>query len=318
MRSIGLITIAAAIVGLAASAAAQNVGIGTTKGGATAQVSAAIAKVVSTKSDVQMRPQPYANTSQYIPVVNSGKMEFGVSNIFQAWYAVRGKGMSEGRPNPDLRLVAVLFPFRVSLYVSTKSGIKTVKDLQGRTLPGFKAQSLGTYLVNGILANGGVPLDSVKRVPVPNFPRMWASYKQGSVEAAIAAVGSKPTFDFKATLGTQRVLSVDSSPAGLAALQRYLPQSFVIHVPASKKLPGLSKKSSVVGFDYVLFAHKSVPDATVATVVAALYDNPDDLKASSPLWRGFKPGGMSKDVEIPYHPGAIKTLTDKGIWPAKK
>lgn len=321
MRGTGVLIGAVGAVALAlaaGSAAAQNVGIGTTKGGATAQVSAAIAKVVSTKSGVQMRPQPYANTSQYIPLVNSGRLEFGVSNIFQAWYAVKGKGMSAGRPNPDLRLVAVLFPFRVGLYVSAKSGVKSVADLKGKTLPGFKNTALGTYLINGMLANAGMALDSVKRTPVPNFPRMWASYKQGSLDAAIAAVGSKPTYDFKASLGPQRILGVDPAPAKLVLLRKYLPQSFVISMPASKKLPGLAAKTNVLAFDYVMFAHKSVPAATVAKVVTALYDNPEDLRATSPLWRGFKPGGMLKDVGLTYHPGAINVFMDKGIWPAKK
>ncbi|MCY3828829.1 MAG: hypothetical protein OXF89_06815, partial [Rhodospirillaceae bacterium] len=92
----------AGAMALAGPAQAQSVGIGTTKGGATAQVTAAIAKVVSAHAGLQMRPQPYANTSQYIPVVNSGKLEFAASNIFQLTFALNGTGMSEGRPNPNL------------------------------------------------------------------------------------------------------------------------------------------------------------------------------------------------------------------------
>ncbi len=45
---------------------AQTVGIGTTKGGATGQVSAGIAKVVSSHGDLQARTQPMAGTKQYI------------------------------------------------------------------------------------------------------------------------------------------------------------------------------------------------------------------------------------------------------------
>ena len=48
---------ALAAIAIATSAQAQTVGIGTTKGGATAQTSAGIAKIVSTHSGLQMRPQ---------------------------------------------------------------------------------------------------------------------------------------------------------------------------------------------------------------------------------------------------------------------
>ena len=66
---------AAAVVGalaMAAPSAAQSVGIGSTKGGATAQVTAGISKVVSAHSGMQMRPQPMGGTQQYMPGVNAG------------------------------------------------------------------------------------------------------------------------------------------------------------------------------------------------------------------------------------------------------
>ena len=45
---------------------AQTVGVGTTAKGATSQVSAAIAKVTSQFSGLQMRPTPMAGTQKYI------------------------------------------------------------------------------------------------------------------------------------------------------------------------------------------------------------------------------------------------------------
>ncbi len=72
---------------LPASAGAQVIGLGSTKGGATAQVAAAISKVVTTKSDLQMRTQVMGGTQQYIPVVNAGELAFGLSNMPQYWMA---------------------------------------------------------------------------------------------------------------------------------------------------------------------------------------------------------------------------------------
>ena len=97
------------------SVVAQSIGIGTTKGGATAQISAAISKVVSANSAVQVRPQAMANTQQYIPLVNAGKIELGLANVPQTRYAVSGTGMSEGKPNPDLRMVVTLFTFKTGV-----------------------------------------------------------------------------------------------------------------------------------------------------------------------------------------------------------
>jgi len=160
------------------AASAQTIGIGTTKGGATAQIAAAVSKVVSANSEVQVRPQAMANTQQYIPVVNAGKIELGLANVPQTRYAVSGTGMSEGKPNPDLRMIVTLFTFRAGIMVSEKSGISSVADLQGKNLPAFKSRALGDYIFGAFLESGGLSFDDVSKVPTSNFPTMWKMFKQ--------------------------------------------------------------------------------------------------------------------------------------------
>ena len=296
------------------SAQAQSVGIGTTKGGATAQVTAAIAKVVSAHAGLQMRPQPYANTSQYIPVVNTGKLEFAASNIFQLSFAANGTGMSEGRPNPNLRMVATLMAFRVSYVVTQKSGIKTFADLKGKKVPGFKNRALGSYILLGAAANQNVSIAGWKLVQVPNFPRMWDGFKRGTLDAAIASVGSKPTRDMKAAQGALRFLSISEDREAIARMRKYLPQAYVVTVKANPKLPGLGEDAKVMAFDYTLWAHKDVKDDIVYKVVRAMHDHADELRSAAPLWRGFKEAGMAKSIGIAYHPGAIRYYREKGMW----
>jgi hypothetical protein len=314
MRIVHVAAFAAlAIAAAAGAAAAQTIGIGTTQGGATNQVATAIATVVSAKSGLQMRPQPYANTAQYIPVVNAGRLEFGVSNVVQALYAAKGEGMSAGRPHPDLRLVAVLFPFEATLFVAEKSGIKSMAGLKGRSVPTFTDESLGDFIMKGFLANAGVPYGEVKTVKVPNFPRMWDAFKEGAVDTMIATVGSRPTFEAKAALGELVALPIDPRPAAMAELQKFLPQAYAIEVKADARLPGMAADRWVMAFDYVLWAHKGVPDEIVAKVAAALHDHPADLHASAPIWRSFKPAGMAKDVGLDWHPGAAAYFRQKGL-----
>jgi len=309
---LGLVGVGA--IALAAPSHAQSVGIGTTKGGATAQVTAAIAKVVSAHAGLQMRPQPYANTSQYIPVVNSGKLEFAASNIFQLTFAIKGTGMSEGRPNPNLRMVATLMPFRVAYFVSEKSGIETFSDLKGKRLPGFKKRALGAYLMLGTAANLNVSTAGWNFVQVPNFPRMWDGFKRGTLDAAIAAVGSKPTRDMKAAQGALRILPIDDDRDSIARMRRHLPQSYVVTMKANPKLPGLSTDVKLMAFDYTLWAHKDVKADIVYRVARAMHDRAADLRAAAPLWRIFKAEGMAKKVGIDYHPGAIRFYREKGLW----
>jgi TRAP-type uncharacterized transport system substrate-binding protein len=71
-------------------------------------------------------------------------------------------------------------------------------------------------------------------------------------------------------------------------------------------------------YDYVIFAGAKVSDDVVAKVVAAMYENPGDMKSGAPLFKEFDPRLMSKDLGIAYHPGAIKFFQTKGIWPGAK
>ncbi len=66
-----LATLVAATL-VASTAIAQTVGIGATKRGYTSQASAAISKVISQKTDIQMRVQPYGGSSAYVPLVSGG------------------------------------------------------------------------------------------------------------------------------------------------------------------------------------------------------------------------------------------------------
>ncbi len=298
---------------------AQMVGVGTTKGGATSQVSAAIAKVVSSQGELQVRTQPMAGTNQYIPPVNAGQLEFGVSNIVQLTFAVEGRSLFEGHPNRNLRMVATLMPFRVGLLVPEDSDIRTVADLEGRPVPsGFRAAPLFKVVFEGFLATEGLSYEDVQQVPVSGVNQMWELFMQGKVLTAIVTVGSAIAKQTDAALGGVRYLSFDDSPQSVAALNEHVPRAHLELMHPAPKLTGLLTPSNLLNYDYTLFAGKDVPDDLVDQVVRAMYENPDELRVSGALWEEFSAEGMSKDVGIEYHPGAIKFYQEKGIWPTQR
>jgi TRAP transporter TAXI family solute receptor len=303
---------------VAAPAAAQVVGMGTTQAGATAQLSTVIAKVVSDKGGVQMRPQPMAGVAQYGPLVNAGEIDFGVANLVEARYLVQGREIVE-RPNPELRLVARLVPWYNGLVVKADSPIRSIRDLKGQPTPaGFSGNPLGRVLMEGYLANAGLKPADTKQVLVPAFPRMFDMFKQGQLATSIATIGSPVLKEWEAAVGPVRFLGFDDSPAAVAALHQYIPGSDVVEVKPEPGMLAVPAPTKMLVYDYVIFAGAKVSDDVVAKVVAAMHDNPGDMKAGAPLFKEFDPRLMSKDLGIPYHPGAIKFYQAKGIWPGAK
>lgn len=308
IKTFAMLAIAVSLI--APQVHAQSIGLGTTKGGATAQLSAAISKVVSEKTAVQVRPQAMANTQQYIPLVNSGKIELGLANVPQTRFSVAGTGMSAGKPNPDLRMIVTLFTFKPGVMAPADANIKTVADMRGKKMPRFKDGSLGDYIYKAYLDAGGLTYDDVTSVPASNFPTMWKLLKEGQTDSAIVAVGSKPAFDFQATFGEVNFVDIGEDAGELSA--KHLPGSFVVGLDGTS--PGEGEGRYSMAFDYALFAHKDVADDVITEVVKAMYENPDALKETSPLWKTFDPATMGKDVGVDYHQAAQAFYEAKGIW----
>ena len=230
--------IAAGLILAAGAAQAQVAALGSTATGGTSQIGRTMAAAISEGSSLQIRPQELANTADYIPLVNAGELEFGISNVVQLYYAVTGTGMSEGRPNANLRMVATLMPFRNGYIVRRDSGIDSIADLAGKRAPVFSEGALGDYITKAYLANAGLSEDDVEGVAVPNFPRMWASFGEGSTDVTIVVVGAGNSREYDATMGI-KYLSYDDSPEALAAMREYLPQAYLQTLDVDSGIPGI-------------------------------------------------------------------------------
>lgn len=294
---------------------AELAALGSTARGGTSQVGRTLAAAISEAGDLQMRPQELANTADYIPLVNAGEIEFGIANAVQLTYAVSGTGMSEGRPNENLQMVATLMPFRNAYIVRKDSDIQTVADLKGKRVPVFADKALGDYVTKGYFANANMGLDEVDGVAVPNFPRMWSSFAEGSADVAIVVVGAGNSREYDATFGI-RYLSFDDSPEALERMREFLPQTYLQEMPAGS-VPGIETPTNVNVFDYTFFAGADVSEDMVYKAVKALWEKEEDLLAGGPFWNGFTKQGMGKDIGLTYHPGAIKFYKEMGVWPSE-
>jgi uncharacterized protein len=311
LNKIVSVVIALGVSGLAvAPAASQAIGIGTTQGGATGQIGVSIAQIVQANSDLRMLPQVSANTSQYIPAIDAGRLEFGIANYPQTFYAVQGTGMST-TPAHNLRLVATMMPFLAALVAAEDSGIKTYADIRGRKIPRYPVNSLGDFVVRATLASGGLTYDDVTSVPISNFGQQYEAFKERAIDVSIATVGAQPTFDLEASVGNIQFLPVPKER--LEEIRNLLPGAYLQDIPANERLPGLDEPTTVLAYDYMLFAGASVPDDVVGKVAKAIYEGADVLKQSGPVWADFNPAEMGKAATLPYHPGASAFYQSIGI-----
>src|SRR5665647_204048 len=143
-RRTAILTVSAMAVAaltFAAPASAQIYSLGTGKQGFfTYSAGAAIAKVAA-DGGLNLRISPFGGTSAYVPGVNAGEQQFGLANELEAHYAVTGTVIDAGKPQPHLRVVAVLTPLYSEFFVAKNSPIKTIADLKGKRVPTGYASS---------------------------------------------------------------------------------------------------------------------------------------------------------------------------------
>ncbi|AJE48433.1 TAXI family TRAP transporter solute-binding subunit [Celeribacter indicus] len=303
--------VAGLAMSLATAASAQVLSVGTTEGGAVAQLGAAVSNVVSSQSDHQMRPQAMAGTQQYMTGVDMGRIDFGISNSMQYYMGVTGTMLSEGQPHENLRIVATLAPFVQGVIVSNESGVSTVAELKGKRIPsGYNASPLFEYFWDAFLAGSGMSRDDVTGVPVTSLPNSWQAFREGQVDAVIAAAGSAAVREMDATIdGGIRYVPLEPDEEMMAAL----PKTRIEVVEPAEGLDGIEEPTGLHVYETVLFAHKDVPEDVVYAVTRALAENEAALHASGPLWADYSTERLHTDFGMDYHPGALRYYEEAGL-----
>ncbi len=314
-----ILAVSAGVMLMSSAAMAQTVGIGTTKGGFTNQMGQALSKVVSQKTDLQMRSQPFGGSSVYVPAMDAGQLEFCLVNELEAYYAVSGTGIYD-KKHPNIRVVSTTIPFRNGIYVRADSDIKTMGDLKGKRVPGgWASQRIIQPLMEGNLANAGLDYaKDVTQVPAPNVVKGADDFAAGKTDAFLFVFGAGKVRETAAKVGGLRVLPFSIEPGPLAAARAAVPPAFGFPVSPSKANIGVDKDMHVMAYYHTLAAGADVSEDTVYKVVKALHDNTADLSKAVPAMRLFKPENMAINFKgLEYHPGAIKFYKEKGMWPPK-
>lgn len=308
-----------ALAASAAPALSQTYGIGTSPlGTITYSAGSAIATVATQKTGLQLRVQPYGGTTQAMPVINSGEVNFGLCNILEAQEAFTGTGVFHGHQNRDIRLVAVIFPLHAGLFARADSGIRTVKDLKGRAVTaGYTSQAIIRTLQDAVLATAGLTDKDIKAVPVPNIVRGADDFESGKADAFFFAVGAARVQQAGASVNGVRLVAIDNTPQALAALRRSAPLAYISVAQPGPHAASVPEPTPVLTYDYMFIASAHTPDDVVYKVVKALHGDKQDLAASFAAFRDFDPDHMAKSFPVPFHPGALKFYREISQSPDK-
>lgn len=309
-----------ALAGVGTAAAQQAVTIGTNPAGSVFYaVGSGLTKIVTDTGKVKMAVQPYAGSSTFIPLLNSGEMEFGVVNAVDMALAYRGPNFKIGGRNPfphapNVRLLMRGSPFMVALLVRKDSPFKNVHDLKGKRVTGeYPAHLAVWYNVFGHLASGGLTWNDVKVVPVPALNDGVDALVQGRADATSYSLNAAKVKEADAAVGV-RYISDDCSPEGEKRMRQAVAGYYPRWVKAGTGT-GVLEDICVVAYDLHIATGKAVPDAVVEATLRAVWDNVDKLAPLHPLFKEFKREGfVDPDTTLPYHQAAVRFYKELGAW----
>jgi TRAP transporter TAXI family solute receptor len=281
-----------------------------------------LAKVITESSPIQAQVQPYAGTSTFVPLFESGELDFGLVNAVDMGMVYQGQKLKVGGRNPyphvpSSRLIMRGSPLRSSLIVKKDSPIKTIHDVKGKRVTGeYPAQLAVWYNVYGALSNGGLSWNDVKVVPVPAVNEGVDALIQGRADVTTHAIGSAKVKEADASIGI-RYIPLDCSPQGEARIKKAVPGYYLSTLKAGTST-GIVEDTCTYTYDIYFVGPKTLSDALVQTVLKAIWDNIEKLPPLHPGFREWtKERAVNPDVTLPYHPAAVQFYKEKGVWSAK-
>jgi TRAP transporter TAXI family solute receptor len=316
-KLIAALAFAASLV-LAGSAGAQPLGIGTSpQGTLTYGLGAALSKVLA-DAGIQSRVQPQTGTNTMVPLVNSGEIDVGFANAAELYDAFHGVGIFDKRPQPKLRTIGIIFPLKAGLFVRADSGIKSIKDLKGKTTAyGLTSQENVRKTLDAMLATGGVKPSDMKQVLVPNVIRGVEELMAGRVDVTVFAIGSAKVAEADAAVGGIRFLPLENTPESLAALRKEFPTGYLDTVKPAPNLAGIKEPIVTLFYDYTVFANADLPADRVKRITQLIAENKNVLKQGHPSFGDLDPARMHTNIGVPFHEGALAYFREKGIQEKK-
>ncbi|OGA54090.1 MAG: hypothetical protein A3G25_10400 [Betaproteobacteria bacterium RIFCSPLOWO2_12_FULL_63_13] len=307
-------------------ALAQVVGIATDQQGSLGyNTGQAVAKIANQKAKIVARIQPMSGTAAYIPLIDRNEVQFGFCNLVEAEYALAGTGNFEGRKNPNLRMVGVMFPLTTGLMVAADSGIKTIKDLYARRgslriASEYTASTIIKYYIAGALANGGMKYEDFKQVPVSGFVKGMAALGDGLVDVTLislnSAGGKKVNAQLRSRGGIQYV-SLDDSPQGQKLFKDFLPAANIVHMKANPNIPGLKEAANIIQIPWVMVTNKDAPEELVYAITKAVVENNKDLGDTFGAFKRWSARKMAPATKVMYHPGALRYYQQASVTVGK-
>lgn len=275
-----------------------------------------LARVLTAKAkDVEATAEVTGGSVDNMKLVDAQEADLGLSTMDSAWDAFRGRASyADTGPIPACA-IAVLYQSYVHVVAAEASGVKTLAELKGKRVSVGSAGSSTEAAADRILAAAGIdPRREIRRDNL-SVAESAGALRDEKVDAFFW-IGGTPTAAVTdlATTSRQRILFLDAA-SQVEAMRAESGPVYERMILPKRTYPGQDADVPGVGVSNVLFVNARMPEALVRRLLAALFDNLDEIRRIHPEAATLSLEGGSRGSAIPFHPGAVRYYEERGVWP---
>lgn len=300
-------------VAIGQSKVALSIASGNT-GGVYYPLAGGIAGVLSrTLPGYQVTAEVTGGSLDNLRLVGSGQTDLALTMADAAWDAFKGREKFNGKPQA-IRTLLALYPNRMHVTTVESSGIASMADLKGKRVsvgsPGSATELMGMRVLDAYGVAGDIKRERLSVNESVN------ALKDRKIDAFLWA-GGLPTaalMDLAATPGTKLRL-LDHADAVGAMNKKHGPLYVTSKIPPNT-YTGQAAPVNIAMVWNLIVVNASMPDEVAYNVVKTILERRAEIakvhKEADGFSAEFQASGASP---IPFHPGALRYLKEKGIRP---
>jgi TRAP transporter TAXI family solute receptor len=246
-------------------------------------------------------------------LINSGKPYLAFTMADAAKDALDGDGKFKGK-KVDLKTLLILYPNRMHVVTVEATGIKSMKDLKGKRISTGAPGSATEVMAFRLLEAAGLDKDKDVRRERLSVSESVNAIKDRKIEAFFW-VGGLPTAavtDLANSPG-MKIALIDHASEIDAMNKKYGNLYFKDVIPKAT-YSGMQQDNQIASVANILVANGNMPDAQAYSIVKAIFDNKPELVRTHQEYATLSMNEQkSASTPIPFHPGAVKYLTEQGI-----
>ena len=306
---------AAVIAGAALAQQGLNIAIATGgTGGVYYPLGGGMANVLSKHvPGMQASARVTGGSVDNLKLIGSQQSEVALVMVDAALDALKGEDKFKGSP-VDVRTLMVLYPNRMHVVSMEGTGVEKMSDLKGKRVSTGSPGSATEVMAFRVIEAAGLDKDKDMRRERLGVAESVNALKDRKIDAFFW-VGGLPTAavtDLGATPNV-KIKMIDHADT-VEKMNKKYDNLYTTGVIPAKTYPGQDKDNPIAVVQNILVANAKMSDKVAYDIVKTFIERRDELVAVHAEADSIKLENQSpKNSPIPWHPGAVKYFSDKGL-----